>query len=62
MMPTTSSNTSKNSTRFDWKSPLQCCRHATGPGMEQFHESTNITSLVQGASRALQLLSNTKAF
>eukprot|EP00957_Ditylum_brightwellii_P159786 12161938-Ditylum_brightwellii.AAC.1 len=61
MVPTTSSNTSKNSTRFNWKSPAQCYRHATRPGMEQFHERVHITSLVQSSSRVLQLIPNTKA-
>eukprot|EP00957_Ditylum_brightwellii_P186996 14241422-Ditylum_brightwellii.AAC.1 len=60
MVPTNSSNTSKNSTRFDWKSPAQCGRHTTGPGMEQFHERAHITSLVQSAGRVLQLIPKTK--
>eukprot|EP00957_Ditylum_brightwellii_P209298 15361137-Ditylum_brightwellii.AAC.1 len=60
MVTTTSSNTAANSTRFDWQLPVQCCRHTTGPGLEQFHERANITSLLQSAGRVLQILPKTK--
>eukprot|EP00957_Ditylum_brightwellii_P114227 8708761-Ditylum_brightwellii.AAC.1 len=29
MVPNAQDNTAANPTRFDWRLPVQCCRHAT---------------------------------